>query len=93
MATKKRVTKNYKKASLKEIASDPNDVGIPADWEGWKKHPLLDDEPGIDVPFHLRGGDWKWNFEKKPMSLADKITWVLTVVNVAILISLVIKNV
>lgn len=92
MATKKRVTKDYKKASLKEIANDPNDVGIPADWEGWKRYSASCDEPEIEIP-HLRGGDWKWNFEKKPMSLADKITWVLTVVNVAILISLVIKNV
>lgn len=46
----------------------------------------------IDIP-HLRGGDWKWNFEKKSIPLSDKITWVCTVVNVAILISLVIKNV
>jgi len=53
----------------------------------------IDNDPGIDVPLHARGGDWKWNFEKKPMSLTDKITWVLTAVNVAILISLVIKNV
>lgn len=52
----------------------------------------LEKQEGIEIP-HLRGGDWKWNFEKKPMSLQDKITWVLTAVNVAILISLVIKNV
>ena len=35
MATKKRVTKDYKKAPLKEIANDPNDIGIPDGWEGW----------------------------------------------------------
>ena len=52
----------------------------------------VDNNPGIDVPLHLRGGAWKWNFEKK-MSMEDKITWVLTAVNVAILISLVIENV
>lgn len=52
----------------------------------------LEKQEDIEIP-HLRGGDWKWNFEKKPMSLPDKITWVLTAVNVAILISLVIKNI
>ena len=53
----------------------------------------VDNDPGIDVPLHLRGGHFKWNFEKTPMSIYDKITLVLTLVNVAILISLVIKNV
>lgn len=57
------------------------------------KMPIVDldawDEP--EIP-HLRGGDWKWNFEKKPMSLPDKITLVLTLVNVAILGYLIIKN-
>ncbi len=52
----------------------------------------LEKQEDIEIP-HLRGGDWKWNFEKKSMPLTDKITWVLTVVNVAIFISLVIKNV
>lgn len=47
----------------------------------------------IDVPIHLRGGEFHWNFDKKPMQLVDKITWVLTAVNVAILISLFIKNI
>jgi hypothetical protein len=53
----------------------------------------VDNDPGIDVPVHARGLTSKWNFEKKPMSLTDKITWVLTVVNVAILITLVIQNI
>lgn len=53
----------------------------------------VDNDPEIDAPIHLQGGEWNWNFEKKPMSLVDKITWVLTAVNVAILISLVIKNI
>ena len=53
----------------------------------------VDSDPSIDVPIHLRGGEFHWNFEKEPMPLVDKITLVLTVVNVAILICLVIKNV
>lgn len=52
----------------------------------------VNNDKGIDVPLHARGGEWKWNFEKR-MPLVDKITWVLTAVNVAILITLVIKNV
>lgn len=52
----------------------------------------IDNDPGIDVPLHARGGAWKWNFEKKT-PLVDKILWVLAVVEVVVLISLVIKNV
>ena len=52
----------------------------------------VDNDPGIDVPPHLRGGEFNWNFEKKT-PIIDKILWVLAVVEVAILISLVIKNV
>ncbi len=52
----------------------------------------VDNATGIDVPLHLRGGSFKWNFQKR-MPWYDKVTWVLTGVNVAILISLVIKNV
>lgn len=52
----------------------------------------VDNDPGIDVPLHARGGQWKWNYEKK-MPLTDKITLVLTVVNVLILLTLIIKNV
>jgi len=53
-----------------------------------------DNDPGIDVPLHTRGLTSKWNFQKtkKRMPWYDKVTWVLTAVNVAILISLVIKN-
>ena len=54
---------------------------------------VVDNNPGIDVPVSLRGGNWTWNFEKKSMPLVDKITWILTAANVAILISLVIKNI
>ena len=53
---------------------------------------LSDEWDEVEIP-HLRGGDWKWNFEKKSMPWYDKATVALTVVNVAILISLVIKNV
>lgn len=45
----------------------------------------------IEVPIHLRGGSFHWNFEKR-MPLTDKITWVLTAVNVAILITLFVTN-
>lgn len=62
-----------------------------------KVNPVLDEigvdnATGIDVPLHLRGGSFQWNFQKR-MPWYDKVTWVLTGVNVAILISLVIKNV
>ena len=69
----------------------------------------VDNDPGIDVPLHARGGAWKWNFEEQDtfdkgtvvgyesaasdFKRVNRITWVLTAVNVAILISLVIKNV
>lgn len=55
----------------------------------------IDNDPGIDVPLHARGLTSKWNFQKtkKRMPWYDKVTWVLTAVNVVILISLVIKNV
>jgi len=53
----------------------------------------VDNDPGIDVPLHARGGHFKWNFEEDVTPWYDKITWVLTAVNVAIFISLVIKNV
>ena len=76
--TTKRVVKD-KKFNQKEVIKKINKT-------------LSDDWDEIEIP-HLRGGDWKRNFEKKPISLTDKITWVLTVVNIAILISLVIRNV
>lgn len=53
----------------------------------------VDNDPGIDVPLHTRGGHFKWNFEEDVTPWYDKVTWVLTAVNVAIFISLVIKNV
>lgn len=53
----------------------------------------VDNDPGIDVPLHVRGGHFKWNFEKtRTMPWYDKVTWVLTAVNVAILSYLIIKN-
>ena len=52
----------------------------------------VDNATGIYVPLHLRGGSFQWNFQKR-MPWYDKVTWVLTGVNVAILISLVIKNI
>lgn len=51
----------------------------------------VDNDPGIDVPLHIRGGHFKWNFQKR-MPWYDKVTWVLTGVNVAILGYLIIKN-
>ena len=61
-----------------------------------KVNPVLDEigvdnATGIDVPIHLRGGSFQWNFQKR-MPWYDKVTWVLTAVNVAILITLIIKN-
>ena len=70
-----------KKKTTKRVKTNLKGLNVPTTTED------------IDVPPHLRGGDWKRNFEKKPISLTDKITWVLTVVNVIILISLVIRNV
>lgn len=53
----------------------------------------VDNDPDIDVPLHARGGHFNWNFEyKKAMSITDKITWVLTAVNVAIFITLFVTN-
>ena len=53
----------------------------------------IDNDPGIDVPLHARGGHFTWNFEeKRAMPWYDKVTWVLTAVNVAIFITLLIKN-
>lgn len=78
------------KKTTKRVVKEDNFIGANGytdkEWETQQRWNEL------EIP-HLRGGDWKWNFEKKPMSLTDKITWVITVVNIAILISLVIKNV
>lgn len=83
-ATKKVLTPGFKKIELNQEPQWDLSNKDHIDWnKQWEE---------LEIP-HLRGGDWKWNFEKKPMSLQDKITWVLTAVNVAILISLVIKNV
>jgi hypothetical protein len=61
-----------------------------------KVNPVLDEQNvdnavGTDVPLHLRGGSFQWNFQKR-MPWYDKVTWVLTGVNVAIFITLVINN-
>ena len=78
LTTNKKKVDSISKSTRSKIVSSIQDA-IDRDYQRQQKE--------IDIP-HLRGGDWKWNFEKKPMSLADKITWVLTVVNVAILISM-----
>lgn len=62
------------------------------DWDKKWDEIGVDNDPGIDVPLHARGGHFSWNFEKKSMPWYNKVTWGLTAVNVAILISLVIKN-
>ena len=75
--TKKKVKKVYKgDVQGRHISLD--EVGV-------------DNAIGTDVPLHLRGGSFQWNFQKK-MPWYDKVTWVLTAVNVAILITLIIKN-
>lgn len=47
----------------------------------------------IDVPLHLQGGEFHWNFEKRRWTVADKVTLALTIVNIAILITLIVKNI
>ena len=76
-----------------EVAATKGDKVTEDYWQAYWDEIGVDNTTGIDVPLHLRGGEFHWNFEEKPMSLTDKITWVLTGVNVAILISLVIKNI
>lgn len=80
---KKTITK---KAKLEDIEREVDSYRARLDKVG------VDNEDGIDVPLHLRGGEWTWNFEKK-IPLVDKITWGLTTVNVVIFIALVIKNI
>ena len=80
------------------------------EWEEIKFDKIgVDNDPGIDVPLHAKGGAWKWNFQEQDafdegtvcgyesaasdFKIVNRITWVLTAVNVGILISLVIKNV
>ena len=81
MATKK-TTNSFEKKKVKELNDE-----ITKYWDEFG----VDNDEGIDVPLHLRGGQWTWNFEKK-MPLVDKITLVITIVNVAILISLVVAH-
>ena len=45
----------------------------------------------LEIPT-LRGGEWKWNFKEEKMSTVNKVTLVLTLINVAILITLFVKN-
>ena len=76
----------------KKKLDDLNDQ-ITKYWDNYESDEIgVDNATGIDVPLHLRGGSFQWNFQKR-MPWYDKVTWVLTGVNVAILISLVIKNV
>lgn len=75
-----------------KVAAAKGDKAIKEYWQAYWDEIGIDNDPGIDVPLHARGGEWKWNFQKK-MPWYDKVTWVLTAVNVGILISLVIKNV
>ncbi len=86
--TKKKVTKSFEKKKSDEL----NDQ-ITKYWDNYESDEIgVDNATGIDVPLHIRGGSFKWNFQKR-MPWYDKVTWVLTGVNVAVLISLVIKNV
>lgn len=88
MATKKKVTKKEK------YKGEHLDKGIITHEEATiEQISGAYNDQGIEVPLHLRGGYWKWNFDKKPMPWYDKITWVLTVVNVGILLTLIIKNI
>ena len=76
----------------KKKLDDLNDQ-ITKYWDNYDSDEIgVDNATGIDVPLHLRGGSFQWNFQKR-MPWYDRVTWVLTGVNVAILISLVIKNI
>ena len=104
MKTNKTVKKVYKgdvqgrHISLDEQSFEKKKVDelndqITKYWDNYDSDEIgVDNAVGIDVPLHIRGGSFQWNFQKR-MPWYDKVTWVLTGVNVAILISLVIKNV
>ena len=86
--TTKKVTKGFEKKKLDDLNDE-----ITKYWDEYELDQIgVDNDPGIDVPLHARGLTSEWNFQKR-MPWYDKVTWVLTAVNVAILISLVIKNV
>lgn len=76
--TKKAITKSVQESINRAYQAELDEIGV-------------DNAVDIDVPLHLRGGEFHWNFEKKT-PLVDKILWVLAVVEVAILISLIVKN-
>lgn len=99
--TTKKVTNTDYRRRIAEIGRDDefekkklddlNDQ-ITKYWDEYDSDEIgVDNATGIDVPLHLRGGSFQWNFQKR-MPWYDKVTWVLTGVNVAIFITLVINN-
>lgn len=84
---KKKVTKSFEKKKIDELNDE-----ITKYWDNYDSDEIgVDNAVGTDVPLHIRGGSFQWNFQKrKPWY--DKVTWVLTGVNVAILITLVFRN-
>ena len=96
-AKKNAINKKIKPQIDKAVkAAELGDKAQAEYWQANWDEPGVDNDPGIDVPLHLRGGHFTWNFEESKPSFMDKyvneVTWVLTVVNVAILISLITKN-
>ena len=100
--TTKKVTNTDYRRRIAEIGRDDefekkklddlNDQ-ITKYWDNYDSDEIgVDNATGVDVPLHLRGGSFKWNFQKR-MPWYDKVTWVLTGVNVAIFITLIIKNI
>ena len=96
--TKKTVKKVYKgdvqgrDMSFENQKVDELNDQITKYWDNYTSDEIgVDNAVGTDVPLHLRGGSFQWNFQKR-MPWYDKVTWVLTGVNVAIFITLVINN-
>lgn len=82
MTTKKTTNNKRKAISKKEVNEKKKALDKAIYDKQWEE---------LDIPT-LRAGHFSWDTEPK-MSPINKLTLVLTVVNVAILISLVIKNV
>ena len=80
--TKKKVTKKVAKKT--PVWNKPVSISD-KDWS--KFAPVdevgVDNDEGIDVPIHMRGGMFQWNFNKKK-DHSVKIMWVLAVLCVLV---------
>lgn len=90
--TKRTVTKEELAASMVDKATKAWSGKISVDNQYYGE---LDSEATVEQVRRSMLNGYLNDIEEKtkPMSLVNKITWVLTAVNVAILISLVIKNI